>query len=136
MKCPCGVPAVLYWIDDETWGRAAHAASPPPVGHLCTNCTGREIGRPLTLKDLRVEFYKKTMPLRAPDFMREYVRATVAGAAVAAGQRRPAHWTPPETVGIALQRANELGAALAKDTPDAAAVTDWLAAEVDRHFPG
>lgn len=132
MECPCGASLILYWIKDDVWRAAAHAAT-APGGHLCLNCVTREIGRPLTLRDLDITGYRKTTKHNSLDFMRQYTQATVIGACRAANTRIPAGWV--ESTTKPHLDALKIGEQLAQQTKDPDAVLPALVAEVDRCFP-
>ena len=50
-----------------------------PLWHLCLDCVAKEIGRPLTLRDLDVTVYLRTTQHNTRAFMRQYAQATVLG---------------------------------------------------------
>src|SRR3954462_10269740 len=96
MGCPCGASMILYWIKDDVWRAAAHAAK-APWGHLCLDCVAREIGRPLTLRYLDISIYLRTTQHNTLYFMRQYAQATVIGACRPANVTAPAGWVEPTT---------------------------------------
>ena len=137
MKCVCGTAAVPYWIDDATWAVAAPAAT-APGGHLCLECAGKAIGRPLTLRDLAVRRYGEMAYSHPPAFVRDFLRATIAGACGPARVAAPDHWehVPSERHRQAYAAAGDLGAELGIATRSPAATVRSLIAAGDRHFPG
>jgi hypothetical protein len=124
---------MLYWIKDDLWIRAAPIAA-TNKGHLCPNCAGKAIGRPLTLNDLAISNYLRTAS-NMPDghrFMREYARATIIGGLKAVGLTIPNGWTEPsESPHV---DAMEIGKQLALQTADSQNMLPTLIAEVDRCF--
>jgi hypothetical protein len=121
-----------YWIKDDVWRAAAHAAK-APFYHLCLNCVAREIGRPVTLRDLEISIYLRTTQHNGMDFMRLYAQATVIGACRGANFPVPAEWIEPSTQ--PHLDAMKIGEQLAHQTREPAAVLPGLVADVDRCFP-
>lgn len=133
-RCSCGVPAVLYWLKDEVWALAGHAAPPSEQGgHLCLDCAGKAVGRPLTLHDLEIANYRRTpTPPGDPLLMPLLCQATVLGGYCVYRLPSPDGWPFPS--GAAHMNAMKIGEQLARQTQGALEILPVLAAEVDRHF--
>lgn len=124
----CGRKVMIYWLKDDIWKQAFSSFS----GFYCPTCFEEMLGRALTLNDVDISNYKKTMP-EDPGFMREYTRALAVGGLVAANLALPANWSFPED--SPHKEHMEIGRKLGTQTPNPREVAVDLVNQVQRHFP-
>jgi hypothetical protein len=132
MACICGVPVVLYWIDDAVWRRISHHAT-ASGGHLCVVCAERYLGRSLSLADLSIDNYLRTTDRNSFEFMRQYVRSTILGACRVIGNDIPNGWTMPTK--MPHTDAVQVGEDLARNTRNCREEIDRLISDAVRCFP-
>jgi hypothetical protein len=123
----CGHPLQLFWLKDEVWNSIPGAKN-APKGKMtpCVKCAEAMLGRPITLSDVSLSHYKRTMP-EQPDFMREYAKATLYGACAAIRCPPPSDWQPPSEA--PHSDAAQIGARLAVQTSNVEVVLDELIRE-------
>jgi hypothetical protein len=133
MACDCATRPVLYWLKNAVWEEAEKKAG-RKLGHSCVRYVEQAMGRSLTLHDLDVAGYRKTIERNSEAFMQKYTRGTILGACRVAGITVPDGWAEPTEQphldGI------EVGEYLAQQTPNAAALLPTLIEEVNQCFPG
>ena len=85
MACDCATrPPILYWLKDGIWQEAEKKAD-RQLGHSCVRCVEHAMGRSLTLHDLDVAGYRKTIKPNT------YIRSAGSSCDIGvAGRRREA----------------------------------------------
>ncbi len=115
MSCVrCGQPAQMFWLNDEVWDRIRKKHNGKEDGFiLCFKCAQELLGELLTLRDLALSHYLKTV-FMPRGFLQECVRSTLHGAYQAADVPPPEGWRAP--CEQPFTDAFEIGTTLGKQT--------------------